>query len=400
MSVKATAKVAKSPVRIESSQTEMLMLRQRQINFGDTVSRLGNAIEASTASLYDLQTAAINAKGRQSVSLSKVFQNIKRPLRAEWETLMVFFKNCHAFGDDVAFLKESIATETPQDCLDFLQDMGEASAELLKTAERLLETINTPILLFNQQRGAFLDLFGKAKPNPQQRRLETNNADQMGDAPTPVSVPQRETKNADQVGDAPTPVRVPQDKAIESFVDGALASLYPNGVAVLLAAETRFHEMLALYGDIVTFWKTQQDEFLAGIRSKTGTTISRVNQIADSWAASQKALTLTIATISRSCDAIGVESKGAPRPTKVVHQPPTEPEISGLKPATQHAYSLFQAALAALKYLFRRPTTASASTLTASDMSASTASNDKNPPPRHPNSTSGSQTSPFPQVKK
>jgi hypothetical protein len=129
-------------------------------------------------SLYDLQTATINAENQddESASLSDVFRTIRQTLRAEWETLMAFFKSCHAFGEDIAFLNESMGKESFEDCLNFLQELGEASAELVDRAEGLRKTIDIPIILFSQKQDDFLDLF-KASSVPLQRRLETSTPD-------------------------------------------------------------------------------------------------------------------------------------------------------------------------------------------------------------------------------
>ena len=123
------------------------------------------------ASLYDLQTATINAQNRESSPPSNVFRTVRQTLRAEWETLLAFFKNCHAFGEDITFLKESMGKESPEDCLHFLQELGEASAELVDTAKGLRTTINTPVILFSQKQDDFLDLFN-ASFVPHERRLE------------------------------------------------------------------------------------------------------------------------------------------------------------------------------------------------------------------------------------
>ena len=97
---------------------------------------------------------------------------------------------------------------------------------------------------------------------------------------------------------------------------------------MFFTTESHFRDMLALYDDIVTFWKTQHDEFLAGSKSMAGITVHRINQITEDWATSKKALKVTIAIVSRACDAVGVEARGAPRPTRASYPP--EAETSGL----------------------------------------------------------------------
>jgi hypothetical protein len=93
--------------------------------------------------------------------------------------------------------------------------------------------------------------------------------------------------------------------------------------------EGHFRDMLALYDDVVTFWKTQHDEFLRSA-FKSGITVHRINQITEDWATSKQALKVTIAIVSRACDAVGVEARGAPRPPN--HDAPYPPVVQAERP--------------------------------------------------------------------
>lgn len=90
------------------------------------------------ASLYDLQTALINARGRYSSGLSADFSNIKNPLMDDWKDILAFLQKCNTFRGDIATLNESLQTEKPAECAQFLFETSQLAKELLEVSQSLL----------------------------------------------------------------------------------------------------------------------------------------------------------------------------------------------------------------------------------------------------------------------
>lgn len=114
------------------------MLVQHQPDLTSIVIALSTDAANAMASLYDLQTALINAHGRYSSGLSADFSNIKTPLMNDWKDILAFLQRCSTFGGDIATLNESLQTERPAECAQFLGETSQLAKTLLKVSQSLL----------------------------------------------------------------------------------------------------------------------------------------------------------------------------------------------------------------------------------------------------------------------
>lgn len=136
----------------------LIILVQHQPDLTSIVIALSIDAANTMASLYDLQTALINAQGRYSSELSADFSKIKTPLMDDWKDILAFLQRCSTFGGDIATLNESLQTERSADCAQFLVEtiqlaktLHEESHSLLSNSEERSKTLAIYAPNFGQQ---------------------------------------------------------------------------------------------------------------------------------------------------------------------------------------------------------------------------------------------------------
>jgi hypothetical protein len=102
------------------------------------VMTLASNIEVAMASLYSLQTYLIRTRGSHSQPLRDVFTPLRRDLKQSWGPILVFLQKSHAFGTDVTILKDSLSTESVEDCVDFLMSISSTSGDLLRLSDMMV----------------------------------------------------------------------------------------------------------------------------------------------------------------------------------------------------------------------------------------------------------------------
>lgn len=112
--------------------------------------------ELAMKSLYDLQTATINASGELSPSNSEGYGHIRRKLKEQWESTVSLLKKCHSFGADVELLRENIASPRKEDIVDILKDMRGCCGKSAMTAAQLAGAHDGIVLIFVQYREGFI----------------------------------------------------------------------------------------------------------------------------------------------------------------------------------------------------------------------------------------------------
>jgi hypothetical protein len=90
--------------------------------------------------LFKLQTTLVNVPGGGLPELHQNIDVIRQVFRYTWEHIKTFFQNCRAFGSDVSNLKESLGTESVEDCIELLGEMSDGAVDLLEQAQELLDS--------------------------------------------------------------------------------------------------------------------------------------------------------------------------------------------------------------------------------------------------------------------
>lgn len=106
-----------------------------------TLQSLTSCIELAMKSLYDLQTATINANGENN------------PRHAERSLL----NKCRSFGADVHLLHASVTTASKDDIRELLEEMLAKCRQDVDIAEQLMARHDNVLGLYAQYRDRFRD---------------------------------------------------------------------------------------------------------------------------------------------------------------------------------------------------------------------------------------------------
>lgn len=87
------------------------------------------------ASLYNLQMSLINAQGSGLQALPTTFVDVRKTLKISWEPILALLQKSHAFGSDVVLLKDSLQTESVEDCVEFLMEMSVTAGNLCELSK-------------------------------------------------------------------------------------------------------------------------------------------------------------------------------------------------------------------------------------------------------------------------
>lgn len=109
------------------------------------------------ASLYDLQTATINANGEIIPHESEIFQHIKAALKLEWEAITTLLKKCHSYGCDVERLRDRHGLASRRNIINVLKDMSSTCRECTVVVKTLTENHKKVILPYRKQEDTFKD---------------------------------------------------------------------------------------------------------------------------------------------------------------------------------------------------------------------------------------------------
>jgi hypothetical protein len=117
-------------------------LTSPQPDIGASAKTLASAVESAMDALYRSQVALINVYEDQpstTLPLGEVFKGIRSRLRSSWEEIRAYIQSCHAYGEDVVLLQESLSVESAEDCVEFLTEMNDKAKGLQAEAKRLKE---------------------------------------------------------------------------------------------------------------------------------------------------------------------------------------------------------------------------------------------------------------------
>jgi hypothetical protein len=110
--------------------------------------------------LFKLQTTLVNVPGGGLPELHQNIDVIRQVFRYTWEHIKTFFQNCRAFGSDVSNLKESLGTESVEDCIELLGEMSDGAVDLLEQAQELLKSLHEwrqdLHSIYNKRRGSLI----------------------------------------------------------------------------------------------------------------------------------------------------------------------------------------------------------------------------------------------------
>ena len=89
-------------------------------------------------SLYNLQISLINAHGQNTMSNPhQLITQIRPRFKKLWEDIRAFLQMNYAIGGDIITLQESLGTESAEDCMEFLIEIGGKSTQLLELSSTL-----------------------------------------------------------------------------------------------------------------------------------------------------------------------------------------------------------------------------------------------------------------------
>jgi len=107
------------------------------------------------ASLYDLETAIINANGEIIPLESEVFRSIRAALKLQWEDVVALLGKCRIFGCNVEHLRARHGSATYKDIVNFLKNMSSLCAECIITVEDLITNHERVILPYRKHEDNF-----------------------------------------------------------------------------------------------------------------------------------------------------------------------------------------------------------------------------------------------------
>ncbi|KIM79353.1 hypothetical protein PILCRDRAFT_823602 [Piloderma croceum F 1598] len=254
---------------------------------GSAAKSIASNVEAAMTGLFKLQTTLVNVPGGGG-GLPELHQNvdvIRQVFRYTWECIKTFFQNCQAFGSDVSNLKESLGTESAEDCIELLGEMSDGAVYLLEQAEELLD--------------------GSKNATKELARGAPGFAQHL--------------QQATRISDVTSPL-VSNETA--SFIAANLAAAYPNGSKALSDTQVSLNGITSSLETIRQFWEsTSKNCQMAVSHRRLNITAHQAEVLAERWQGYQLALSDSINSITKTCDAL-VHPVGAPQPQRPVPVPP------------------------------------------------------------------------------
>jgi hypothetical protein len=138
---------------------------------------LASHIDSAKASLYSLQKALFNARGRHSRTLRDIFTPFREDLKQSWELILDFLQKSVAFGSDVMDLERCVRDESLENCVESLMNISAVSSDLLGLSELLVADSKGVVEKFAQNVYEMDRMLRKATnvPAPPYSQLETTS---------------------------------------------------------------------------------------------------------------------------------------------------------------------------------------------------------------------------------
>lgn len=142
------------------------------------------------ASLYDLQTATIDANGGIIPHESEIFQHIRAALKLHWEDIVALLNKCRSFGCDVERLRARHSSATDRNIIKFLKDMSSTCKECTIAVKILRVNHEKVILPYRKHENDFknqleyprvlLPEYQSFKESSHGRKVRTGSSTQAG----------------------------------------------------------------------------------------------------------------------------------------------------------------------------------------------------------------------------
>jgi hypothetical protein len=113
------------------------------------------------ASLYSLQMSLINAGESGSQVIRATFPDVRKILKSSWEPILALLQKSHAFGSDVVLLKDSLQTESVEDCREFLMEMSATAGNLCELSKARVTESEDAVSMFCTQMPQMSDVLLK-----------------------------------------------------------------------------------------------------------------------------------------------------------------------------------------------------------------------------------------------
>ncbi|CCA73655.1 hypothetical protein PIIN_07608 [Serendipita indica DSM 11827] len=283
-----------------------------------TLQSLTSCIELAMKSLYDLQTATINANGENNPRHAERYKRVRAELRAHWEHITSLLNKCRSFGADVHLLHASVTTASKDDIRELLEEMLAKCRQDVDIAEQLMARHDNVLGLYAQYRDRFRDHLDHPK-------VQVTPPGRIRGSPSHAARSSRRQSTGPTGPPQSTPLG-----PIASFVEDSIASLYPDGNQAMAEFESAMEGIHASLSRLSRFLKDQIFVCQRGLDSlyhpSHNLTPRQFQEFTDSWVTYQGALMKAIQDITRICDAVMIDAVGAPR------RPPSPPEEEELSP--------------------------------------------------------------------
>lgn len=101
------------------------------------VTALAQHIQKAMTTLYNLQTALLNAVEQNGTSnpLLDEIQKIRINFKSEWENIIAFLQHCHGYTEDYLSLCEFATTRSDSECWALLSDVVMGAKRISDEAE-------------------------------------------------------------------------------------------------------------------------------------------------------------------------------------------------------------------------------------------------------------------------
>jgi len=239
--------------------------------------------------LFKLQTALVNVPGEGLPELHQEVDFIRQTFRYTWEHIKIFFQKCHSFGSDVSKLKESLGTESANDCMEFLDDMSGVAVDLLAQTQELLDDSGSAAKEFEQRVPGFSQHLQQAT-----RASDEKFPVSQATSPLPSSHHSNETA---------------------SFIAANLAAAYPDGSKALDDTQMSLDGITSSLETIKQFWESTSNSCQIAVKhGRLNITVRQAEILAERWEGYQRALRDSINSITKTGDVLLVSPLGAPQP--------------------------------------------------------------------------------------
>lgn len=272
-------------------------------------------------SLFNLETSIINAHGGlPPADLRQCFNKIRNLLKETWEDIRVFLQRTYEFGRDVVVLQDSLATQRPEDCLEFLKDMATTSDEFLKMLHDISARHIVIIQRFEYHELQFnRTLRGSTSLRPHvSDTLSWRGSQEFVD---PRSGQRSLNRGKESIPSTPLPqsywlsyvdrpiISQPSrvDRETRAWVGANLTAIRPDGLEALEDTSAAFASITRALLWFQVFWIYISKECHC-----PSVTLQHVAEIADQWKSDKKSVKNAVTRIARCSDAILVSAVGAP----------------------------------------------------------------------------------------